>query len=334
MKRGALRVFLALGLAACGGGDSTGSPSETPVPSSLAISAGDQQSAQVGAAVATAPAVVIKDRSGHLLAGVAVTFSIDAGGGSVTGASATTGSDGIARAGSWTLGSGTNRLKASLGSLPPVYFTATGSGPTVLAQVNGPATRGTVAFSHAGDPLDGLTLTIPAGAYSGTTSWTIAADTSIHPTLPAGFTLAAAPLVVTNGKGYADSVLTFKVPMSVANDQALAPFYYDPASGKLEGIPMVDRTTTYATLATRHFSNDQLANVPHTSSLRAFGATASSAFGTVIIVWVTTPVTNLTGTFSTSFRPGVDDWEFENYGDYAAPDGDCEGMSITTMYYH
>src|ERR1041385_742924 len=122
MKRGALRVFLALGLAACGGGDSTGSPSETPVPSSLAISAGDQQSAQVGAAVATAPAVVIKDRSGHPLAGVAVTFSVDAGGGSVTGASATTGSDGIARAGSrgpWSRGP---RAQNRPGAPSPVCF--------------------------------------------------------------------------------------------------------------------------------------------------------------------------------------------------------------------
>jgi hypothetical protein len=34
------------------------------------------------------------------------------------------------------------------------------------------------------------------------------------------------------------------------------------------------------------------------------------------------------------FRPGTDDWEFENAGSYAAPTGHCSGQSITMMWYY
>lgn len=53
------------------------------------------------------------------------------GGGTVTGASQVTNADGIARVGSWTLGStGSNELEAQAGSLDgsPVVFRATGTG--------------------------------------------------------------------------------------------------------------------------------------------------------------------------------------------------------------
>jgi hypothetical protein len=62
------------------------------------------------------------------MGGVAVTFAVAGGGGTVTGASTTTNSDGIATAGSWTLGAtpGFNILTASVTGLPPVTFGAVG----------------------------------------------------------------------------------------------------------------------------------------------------------------------------------------------------------------
>jgi hypothetical protein len=86
---------------------------------SLSVSAGDNQSAALGTTVATAPAVVVRDQYGNPVAGATVTFSVETGGGSVTGASVTTGADGIARVGSWLLGitSGAQRIKATSGTL-------------------------------------------------------------------------------------------------------------------------------------------------------------------------------------------------------------------------
>lgn len=342
MRPSTLLISL-IAVAGCGGAGPVAPPpppgSPSTAPASLTLQAGDGQQGSAGSTLPVKPAVLVKDASGRPVPNILVAFTIDSGGGSLSGGSATTNGGGIATAGDWTLGAaGSNVLRATVGGLPPVRFHAmavSGGRPLFTAAATG-AGGAVLRYGKAGDPLDGLTLSVPAGAYTGTTSWTMTADSSIQVALPEGFALAAAPLVVSNGKGYADSVMTLKVPMSLAADQALAPFYYDPPSGKLEAIPMVDRTASYATLGTRHFSNDQLANVPHAAHAVAGVASgaAVSAFGTVVIVWVKTPITNLQGTYSSAFRPGVDDWEFENYGDYAAPDGDCEGMSITAMYYH
>src|SRR5207237_3403562 len=83
-----------------------------------------------GAPVSELPSVIVRDAAGNPLAGVAVTFAVTTGGGSVTGAHATSNSAGIATVGSWTLGpnQGTNTLVASTGGLS-VTFTANGADP-------------------------------------------------------------------------------------------------------------------------------------------------------------------------------------------------------------
>ncbi len=100
-------------------------------PAEISISAGNSQSAAAGSAVATAPTVLVLDRFDNPVSGVSVFFSVNAGGGSVTGAGAITNASGLASAGSWRLGPsvGVNRLTAlavSNGvSGNPVEFTAT-----------------------------------------------------------------------------------------------------------------------------------------------------------------------------------------------------------------
>lgn len=88
-------------------------------PASIAAAAGENQSGMVGGAISTAPAVIVKDQYANAVAGVAVLFSVQSGSGSITGAAATTGADGIARVGGWTLGiaTGTQRLLATAGTL-------------------------------------------------------------------------------------------------------------------------------------------------------------------------------------------------------------------------
>jgi len=74
------------------------------------------------------PSVIVKDQRGAGMEGVAVTFVVSAGGGTVQGGSATTNSAGIAGVVSWVLGAtpGVNTLTASVAGLPSVTFTATG----------------------------------------------------------------------------------------------------------------------------------------------------------------------------------------------------------------
>jgi hypothetical protein len=92
---------------------------------SVAKNAGDNQSAVAGTPVAIPPSVIVRDAVGNPRAGVAVTFAVASGGGSITGASATTGADGVAAVGSWTLGAiGLNTLTATATGLPSVTFSA------------------------------------------------------------------------------------------------------------------------------------------------------------------------------------------------------------------
>jgi adhesin/invasin len=122
----------------------------------LQLNAGDNQTATVGTAVATAPSVLVTDASNNPVSGVSVTFAVASGGGSVTGASATTDGSGIASVGSWTLGTtaGANTLLASSPGLSgsPVTFTATGTAGTaamfvVTASDYNPNPNGRVTIS-------------------------------------------------------------------------------------------------------------------------------------------------------------------------------------------
>ncbi len=94
--------------------------------------AGSGQTALVGTAVAVAPAVLVRGRDDAPLEGVRVRFEVAGGGGSVAQTLAVTGPDGVASAGRWTLGStaGVNELRAQVGTLAPVVFTATAYTPS------------------------------------------------------------------------------------------------------------------------------------------------------------------------------------------------------------
>ena len=102
----------------------------TPAPASqLAIVAGNNQSATVGAPLATAPSVIARDAFNNPVAGVAVAFAAATGGGSVTGGSQLTDANGVATVGIWTMGTGAgvNTLTATSAGLAgsPIVFTAT-----------------------------------------------------------------------------------------------------------------------------------------------------------------------------------------------------------------
>lgn len=96
---------------------------------SIEIVTGDDQTAGVGQAVATDPAVRVEDASGNPVAGVSVQFAPGASGGTVAPTSVTTGADGVATVESWTLGptAGDYSLTATVTGVGSVTFSATAS---------------------------------------------------------------------------------------------------------------------------------------------------------------------------------------------------------------
>lgn len=115
------------------------SPNLQPVSQEVTVTAGPAarlaaatpvaQSAVVSSPVTARPAVTATDLAGNPVAGVAVTFAVTAGGGTLAGASQVTGGDGRATVESWTLGgaAGPNTVSASAPGLEgsPVSFSAT-----------------------------------------------------------------------------------------------------------------------------------------------------------------------------------------------------------------
>ncbi len=136
-----LATFVDLGLSGTLGSNviqfaATGLASATAEPvtlgageaTTLESAAGNGQVAPAGTALAVRPAVRAKDAEGNPVPGVAIAFEVVAGGGGLAAATATTGTDGVATSGEWTLGPvvGLNRLRASAGSFT-VEFGATGT---------------------------------------------------------------------------------------------------------------------------------------------------------------------------------------------------------------
>ena len=342
MARSLLTGILLVGLTGCGGGDSTSPPAPPPPPvakppAALELKSGDGQAAVPGTAVPVVPTVLVKDVDGRPVVGVAVSFAVDSGGGQVATPTATTDGSGIASSGGWTLGPAevTNVLSASVTGVGSVKWRATGRYIDVaIADTVVAGSGGTIAYRKAGDPLDGLTVSIPATAYQGAQTWKLVSQRGVRVTFPAGVSQIGTAVSIANDQGYADSLLAVRLPIRVGPDTAIAAFFYDPTTKFLEMIPIAAEDSVSITVATTHFGSRFLWQ-PATSSQRApIGSTVRAGFDPVTIIIAALPVATLLAPAESGFRPGVDDWEFTNYGTFITPEGTCLGMSVSAMYYY
>jgi adhesin/invasin len=312
----------------------TGTPGTA---SAVAINAGNSQSAPAGTNVAVAPSAQVTDINGNGVPGVAVTFQVTAGGGSIAGGAPVTNASGIATITSWTLGStvGANSLSATAPGLTgsPLTFTATGvTGAAATMAVNAgdnaaasagsqvavpPAVLVTDAF---GNPVSGVSVTFAVASGGGSltgggqttnasgiaavTSWTLGAVAGVN-------TLTA------TSTGLTGSPITFTATGNPGNATNLALVQGDGQTGSVGGT----LGTTLQVLVT-----DNLANpvqgvtvgwatasgslVPASSVTNASGiATTSWTLGTTPgAVTATGSVGGLTGspvTFSATANPGA-----------------------------
>lgn len=97
------------------------------------------QTGKAGGTPPVLPTVLVTDGSGDPISGVTVTFAVTGGGGSATGLTPTTDSNGHATVGSWTLGttSTPNTMTATAAGLSgsPVTFTVTTTGAPNVARM-------------------------------------------------------------------------------------------------------------------------------------------------------------------------------------------------------
>ena len=126
---------------------------------SVALSDGDDQIAAAGTALPESLAVIVRDDAGAPLAGVAVAWTVTAGGGTVSPASRTSAASGLAKT-RRTLGpnAGEQTARATVTGLPPIEFSA-------VSQVQGAVTIASATMGPLTDTVraikaDSLTVLV------------------------------------------------------------------------------------------------------------------------------------------------------------------------------
>ncbi|HEX6630569.1 MAG TPA: hypothetical protein VF048_05740 [Gemmatimonadaceae bacterium] len=190
-------------LACSGGGDSTdpgGGGGPPPTASRIApVSGAASQSGVVGTAVAVAPAVRVTASDGRPVSGVAVAFAVT-GGGQLGATSAQTNADGVASAGSWTLGTtaGEQAVTATAGTLTTRMTADAAAGPAAH-----------VVVASGGNQTGATSAPLPAPVVVRTTDAYDNAVAGVALSFAASAGGSAAPATATtNASGEAQTVWT------------------------------------------------------------------------------------------------------------------------------
>jgi hypothetical protein len=166
---------------------------------------------------------------------------------------------------------------------------------------------GMVAVSKSGDPLDGFVIDVPSTSYSGNTAFTVSSAPIKTQSFGSDITPISPMIFVDNGGTYSNDLMYVRVPVKVTAGDFAMGFYYDSTTKQLEGMPLISIDADSVTVGTRHFSDFFISEISDTL---------------------------LNGNIDSGFRPGVDDWQFTNYGSYIAQGGHCEGQSLTALWYY
>jgi hypothetical protein len=194
------------------------------------------QSAPAGTAVTAPPTVIVKDAYNNPVSGATVAFQVISGGGTPGSTSVTTGANGIATVGSWTLGqtAGINHLTATSTGLTgsPVNFYASGmaaSAPTItgISPSNGYNTTdiSPVQITGSGFSTSGGSVNLTRSGetnITGACSWGTTIITCSFPIT--GKTAGAWNVVVTNADGQTvTTVFTINSPSSSPTLTSITP---------------------------------------------------------------------------------------------------------------
>ena len=180
--------------------------------------------------------------------------------------------------------------------------------PAIPVLTNSVGTDGaTLTVPAPGNPLAGLVVDVPAGAYSGSQTFTLSYAPIVAHNFPASVNPVTPLIHIDNGGALAGQIMTVMVPLNLSPDEFAMGFIYHPDTGELEGMPLVALSTNSIAIATRHFSDFFISTIPYSA---------------------------LPSKVDSGFLPGLDDWEFVNYGSFLAAGGQCSGQSQSAMWYY
>ncbi len=181
---------------------------------------------------------------------------------------------------------------------------------TVIASATIANSGGTITVDRPGDPLNGLELQVPAGAYPGGTAFRVTETAIVSTTFGSDFHPETPLIGIKGGEGYAEEIMLLKIPLDLQEGRVAGAFYYDDVKGELEGLPPAYVENGGITVATRHFSKLVVSSMDETLLQK-----------------------RIDRGIQTRFEPGRDDWQFKNTSTYPATRGICSGMSVSALYY-
>lgn len=184
------------------------------------------------------------------------------------------------------------------------------TGPrTTLATGQVGAEGGTIRVDRRGDPLDGLAIEVPAGAYAEPRTVTVSSAPVVSHGLGAAFAPLLPAIVVDGAHDRADAWMRVRVPVRPPAGRFAIAFTVDAESGRLDALRQVGAADGTFVLETSHFSE-------------------------VVVGSVSEAEIDARSEVTSGFKPGVDNWQFTNRGTYLAPGGICAGMTLSAMWYY
>jgi hypothetical protein len=169
------------------------------------------------------------------------------------------------------------------------------------------ASGGIIAVSKQGDTLDGFVIDVPPNSYSGNNNFKISYAPITGQTFGSDINPISPMITVDNGGTVSNELMYVRVPVTVPAGYFAMGFIYDATTKQLEGMPLIAADAVSVTVGTTHFC-DMFISMIDKALLKT--------------------------DIDSGFLPGVDDWQFTNYGSYIAPGGHCEGQSMSALWYY
>jgi hypothetical protein len=208
-----------------------------------------------------------------------------------------------------TAGPAPTATTGSLTSSPPGSpGTGTVTIGTPVQLEGGTATPGQEATitQASPDPLvDGLEISVPAGAYASNTVFTVTAAPITASTFGPLVKPVSDLITIDTGGAVAAVPVAVRIPAAIPADAVAGAWFYDANTGTLEGVPLVARDNKSMTVLTRHFSS----------------------------IFISIAEAGLPDVIDSGFVPSLDAWQIPNYGAYPESRGYCSGSALTAMWY-
>jgi hypothetical protein len=181
----------------------------------------------------------------------------------------------------------------------------TGSPVKIASGSSTPGTDTTIEPSSPGGAGAGFSIEVPGDAYAAPKSFSVTSAPITGSTFGPLVKPVSELFMIENGGGYAAVPLIVRIPATIPADAVAGAFFYDPATGSLEGVPAVARDETGMTVITRHFSS----------------------------ILIAIAEAGLPDTIDSGFIPAQDSWQIPNAGSAPEPEGYCSGVATTAMWY-